>query len=81
VTFVRTILGDVAADGLGIAYAHEHLVIDGGRPVELYPDFLLDDGLMNDRGLGDDVRRKIFVDNPARAFPFTSPPGRLEETS
>jgi predicted metal-dependent phosphotriesterase family hydrolase len=36
---------------------------------------------MNDRGLGDDVRRKIFVDNPARAFAFSLPPGRLEETS
>jgi phosphotriesterase-related protein len=40
--FVRTVLGDVPAAELGPTYAHEHLVIDGGRPVELYPDFRLD---------------------------------------
>ncbi len=28
---------------LGTTYAHEHIVIDGGRPVELSPDFLLAD--------------------------------------
>lgn len=41
--FVRTVLGDVAADDLGITYAHEHLIIDGGVPVERFPDFRLDD--------------------------------------
>jgi 5-phospho-D-xylono-1,4-lactonase len=43
VTFIRTVLGDIAPEDLGVTYAHEHLIIDGGRPVELYPDFLLDD--------------------------------------
>jgi 5-phospho-D-xylono-1,4-lactonase len=43
VTFVRTVLGDIGPDALGITYAHEHLVIDGRRPVELSPDFHLDD--------------------------------------
>ena len=42
-TFIRTVLGDIAPSELGITYAHEHLVIAGGRPVELNPDFLLDD--------------------------------------
>jgi predicted metal-dependent phosphotriesterase family hydrolase len=42
-TFVRTVHGDVDPADLGITYAHEHLVIDGGRPVELSPDFLLAD--------------------------------------
>lgn len=42
-SFIRTVLGDVAPPDLGVTYAHEHLVIDGGRPVELYPDFLLAD--------------------------------------
>ena len=42
-TFVRTVLGDVPPDTLGSTYAHEHLVIDGGRPVEMSPDFLLAD--------------------------------------
>jgi phosphotriesterase-related protein len=41
--FVRTVLGDVDGAWLGPTYAHEHLVIDGGRPVELSPDFLLAD--------------------------------------
>ena len=36
-TFVRTVLGDIDPAELGITYAHEHLVIDGGRPVELSP--------------------------------------------
>jgi phosphotriesterase-related protein len=42
-TFVRTVLGDIDPSDLGVTYAHEHLVIDGGRPVELSPDFLLND--------------------------------------
>ena len=43
VTFARTVLGDIPTAELGVTYAHEHLVIDGGRPVELSPDFLLAD--------------------------------------
>ncbi len=39
---VRTVLGDIDASELGITYAHEHLVIAGGRPVEVYPDIRLD---------------------------------------
>ncbi|MBA2721025.1 MAG: aryldialkylphosphatase [Chloroflexi bacterium] len=42
-TFVRTVLGDIDPAALGVTYAHEHLVIDGGRPVDLSPDFLLND--------------------------------------
>ncbi len=42
-TFIRTVLGDIDPAVLGVTYAHEHLVIDGGRPVELSPDFLLND--------------------------------------
>jgi 5-phospho-D-xylono-1,4-lactonase len=42
-TFVRTVLGDIDPSALGVTYAHEHLVIDRGRAVELYPDFLLED--------------------------------------
>jgi phosphotriesterase-related protein len=42
VTFVRTVLGDIDPSSLGITYAHEHLAIVGGRPVELSPDFRLD---------------------------------------
>ncbi len=41
--FVRTVLGDIDPADLGITYAHEHLVIDGGRPVQLEPDFELSD--------------------------------------
>jgi phosphotriesterase-related protein len=42
-TFVRTVLGDIEPNALGVTYAHEHLVIDGGRPVEMQPDFDLGD--------------------------------------
>ena len=41
--FVRTVLGDIDRSNLGVTYAHEHLVIDGGRPVQLMPDFDLGD--------------------------------------
>jgi 5-phospho-D-xylono-1,4-lactonase len=57
---VRTVLGDIAPSALGVTYAHEHLVIDGGRPVQLEPDFELSDvgamatevGAAMDLGLG-----------------------------
>ena len=42
-TFVRTVLGDIDPGQLGVTFAHEHLAIVGGRPVELEPDFRLDD--------------------------------------
>jgi predicted metal-dependent phosphotriesterase family hydrolase len=42
-TFVRTVLGDIDPSELGVTYAHEHLVIDGGRPVEMVPEFDLGD--------------------------------------
>ena len=41
--FIRTVLGDIEPSSLGVTYSHEHLVIDGGRPVEMNPDFLLAD--------------------------------------
>jgi predicted metal-dependent phosphotriesterase family hydrolase len=43
VTFVRTVLGDIEPAAMGVTYAHEHLVIVGGKPVEISPDFLLAD--------------------------------------
>ena len=42
-TFVRTVLGDIDPSALGVTYAHEHVVIDGGRPVLMEPDFDLGD--------------------------------------
>lgn len=30
----RTVLGDITADGLGMVYSHEHLIISGGKEVE-----------------------------------------------
>jgi predicted metal-dependent phosphotriesterase family hydrolase len=41
--FVRTVLGDIDASELGVTYAHEHVVIDGGRPVQMVPEFDLGD--------------------------------------
>ena len=32
-------------------------------------------GLMRDRGIDDAIQRRLFVDNPARAFTFASPRG------
>lgn len=41
--FVRTVAGDIEPSALGVTYAHEHLIIDAGLPVERFPDFRLDD--------------------------------------
>ena len=41
--FIRTVLGDIDPADLGVTYAHEHVVIDGGRPVAMEPDFELND--------------------------------------
>ena len=42
-SFVRTVLGDIDPADLGVTYAHEHLVIDGGRPVAIDASFELND--------------------------------------
>jgi predicted metal-dependent phosphotriesterase family hydrolase len=41
VSVVRTVLGDVPADRLGVCFAHEHLVIDGGVPKLVKPEISL----------------------------------------
>ncbi|CAN5845305.1 phosphotriesterase [soil metagenome] len=41
--FVRTVLGDIAPTELGVTYAHEHVVIDGGLPLLLHPEYDLRD--------------------------------------
>ena len=41
--FARTVLGDVDPSELGVVDAHEHIIIAGGRPGEMSPDFVLAD--------------------------------------
>jgi predicted metal-dependent phosphotriesterase family hydrolase len=41
--FVRSVLGDIDPSELGITDAHEHIIIAGGRPVEMSADMRLDD--------------------------------------
>lgn len=40
--FIRTVLGDIPPDDLGVCYAHEHLIIDASFVTHSTPDFLLD---------------------------------------
>jgi predicted metal-dependent phosphotriesterase family hydrolase len=40
---LRTVLGDIDPASMGITYAHEHVIIDGGRPVKMQPEFDLGD--------------------------------------
>ena len=42
-SFVRTVLGDIEPAQLGITDAHDHIIIAGGKPVEMSADFLLID--------------------------------------
>lgn len=41
-SFIRTVLGDIAPEALGVCYAHEHVIIDPCHMTEKHPDFLLD---------------------------------------
>jgi phosphotriesterase-related protein len=41
VSVVRTVLGDVTSDRLGVCFAHEHLVIDGGVTKIIAPEISL----------------------------------------
>lgn len=41
--FVRTVLGDIAPEDLGVCDAHEHLIRSGGKEIDLDSGFLMDD--------------------------------------
>jgi 5-phospho-D-xylono-1,4-lactonase len=52
----------------------------GGAPGLAY--LLADFGAqMEERGIGEDVRRSLFVENPARAFAFSGGAGLMERPS
>lgn len=40
-SFVRTVLGDIAPEQLGVCYAHEHIIIDDNVATMRFPDFRL----------------------------------------
>lgn len=40
-SFVRTVLGDIAPSDLGACYAHEHLIIDRSYTTQVFPDLHL----------------------------------------
>ncbi|MEM7806524.1 MAG: hypothetical protein AAF561_00245 [Planctomycetota bacterium] len=42
-SFIRTVSGDVPADGLAACSAHEHIIIDSPHVADCFPDFRLDD--------------------------------------
>jgi phosphotriesterase-related protein len=42
-SIIRTVLGDIAPDALGVCYAHEHIIIDASYTTAMNPEFLLDD--------------------------------------
>ncbi len=41
--FVRTVLGDIAPEQLGVCYAHEHVILAPSFATHEHPDFLHDD--------------------------------------
>jgi phosphotriesterase-related protein len=43
VSFVRTILTDIAPQHLGVCYAHEHVFIDDSYATQTHPEYLLND--------------------------------------
>jgi phosphotriesterase-related protein len=40
-SFIRTVLGDIAPERLGRCYAHEHVIIDPSYTTQLFPEILL----------------------------------------
>lgn len=42
-SFVRTVLGDIAPHEMGLTYSHEHIVIEESFPTLSNPDFVLND--------------------------------------
>ena len=42
-SFVRTVLGDILPDKMGLTYSHEHVVIEEGFSTLTNPDFILND--------------------------------------
>src|SRR5689334_6360282 len=40
-SFVRTVLGDIEPEKMGLTYSHEHIVIDEGFSTIKNPDFIL----------------------------------------
>ena len=42
-SFIRTVLGDIAPDDLGVCYAHEHIIIDASYTTVVDAGFLIDD--------------------------------------
>ncbi len=42
-SFVRTVLGDIAAEELGFTYSHDHIIIEDSYPTQGNPLFLLND--------------------------------------
>jgi predicted metal-dependent phosphotriesterase family hydrolase len=41
-SFIRTVLGDIPPEQLGVCYAHEHVIIDPSYMTERFPEFRLD---------------------------------------
>ncbi|MDG1277767.1 MAG: aryldialkylphosphatase [Algoriphagus sp.] len=41
--FIRTILGDIPKEQIGLTYSHEHVVIDHCFATDIHPEFLLND--------------------------------------
>jgi phosphotriesterase-related protein len=52
-SYIRTVLGDIAPDELGVCYAHEHIIIDASYTTVVDPGFLLDDADVASRELAE----------------------------
>ena len=42
-SFVRTVLGDIPPEAMGLTYSHEHIVIEESFPTVANPEFILND--------------------------------------
>ena len=66
-SFVRTVLGDISPDEMGLTYSHEHVVIEESFPTIANKDFILNDAVKISEEL------KEFYANGGRTLVDTMP--------
>jgi phosphotriesterase-related protein len=62
---IRTVLGDIPPENLGVCYAHEHIIIDPSYTTDKNPEFLLDDIEAASRELSEfhDIGGRAMIDS------------------
>ena len=66
-SFVRTVLGDMQPEKMGLTYSHEHVIIDEGFSTMANPDFILNDTNLVTAELKEYYQRRIEMGKSKRS--------------